>query len=84
MPLRVNHPDAEELAHLLAERTGESVDEAVVKALRERLARTPPRTGGARRRGELLEIARECAALPDYDLRSADEILGYDECGIPR
>jgi len=63
---------------------GESVDEAVVKALRERLARTPERTGGARRRGELWAIGRECAALPDYDLRSAGEILGYDEHGIPR
>jgi antitoxin VapB len=62
---------------------GESVDEAVVKALRERLARTPERTRGGRRRGELLAIGRECAALPDYDLRSADEILGYDEHGIP-
>jgi antitoxin VapB len=51
--------------------------------LRERLAHTPERTG-LTRRGELLEIGRECAALPDYDLRGADEILGYDEHGIPR
>ncbi|MCC7157657.1 MAG: type II toxin-antitoxin system VapB family antitoxin [Bryobacterales bacterium] len=84
MPLSVNDPEADRLAHALAERLGESVDEAVVKALRERLARTPERTGGECRRGELLEIGRECAALPDYDLRSADEILGYDEHGVPR
>ena len=84
MSLSVNDPEAEKLAQALAERMGESVDEAVVKALRERLARTPERTGGARRRGESLAIGRECAALPDYDLRSAGEILGYDEHGIPR
>lgn len=84
MSLSVNHPEADTLAHVLAERTGESIDEAVVNALRERLARTPARPTGTRRRGELLAIGRECAALPDYDPRTADEILGYDETGVPR
>ena len=74
MALSVQHPDADELAHKHAERTGETVDEAVVRALRERLERTPARAGGVHR-GKLLEIGRQCAALPDYDLRTADEIL---------
>jgi len=80
----VNHPEADALAHALAQRTGETVDEAVVTALRERLARTaePPRKNGGS--GELMAIGRECAALPDYDIRTADEILGYDENGVPR
>jgi antitoxin VapB len=43
----------------------------------------------ARRKGrsladELDEIAKRCAALPGLDARSADEILGYDEHGLPR
>jgi len=84
VPLSVNHPEADELAHRLADRTGQSVDEAVVTALRERLARTPDRVRAGRRRGELLAIGRECAALPDFDLRSADDILGYDHYGVPR
>jgi antitoxin VapB len=77
----MNHPEADELAHRLADLLGHSVDEAVVVALRERLARTPAptRTG----RGELPAIGRECPALPDIDLRT-DEILGYDQYGIPR
>lgn len=29
-------------------------------------------------------IARHCGSLPDLDHRSADEILGYDEHGLPR
>ena len=33
---------------------------------------------------ELLEIGRRCAALPELDARSADEIIGYDEHGVPR
>ena len=32
----------------------------------------------------LNEIAEHCAALPDYDTRSPDEIVGYDEFGAPR
>jgi antitoxin VapB len=31
-----------------------------------------------------LEIARRCAALPDLDTRTANEILGYDQNGVPR
>jgi antitoxin VapB len=32
---------------------------------------------------ELLAIGRRCAALPDLDPRSPDELLGYDENGLP-
>jgi antitoxin VapB len=32
---------------------------------------------------ELLEIGAHCAALPELDSRSADEIIGYDENGLP-
>jgi antitoxin VapB len=84
MPLSVNHPEADELAQALAERMGETVDDAVVTALRERLYRTSARNRSGHQAGELLMIGRECAALPDYDLRSADEIVGYDENGVPR
>ena len=31
----------------------------------------------------IMEISRRCAALPELDARSADEIIGYDENGIP-
>jgi antitoxin VapB len=72
LSLTVNHPDADRLAQELVERTGETVDEAVAKALRERLARTC----GSEQRGELLRIGQECAALPDHDRRKPDEILG--------
>ncbi len=33
---------------------------------------------------KILAIAARCQALPDLDTRSPDEILGYDEFGIPR
>jgi antitoxin VapB len=46
---------------------------------RERLRRGMPRKRIAER---LNEIALHCVALPDYDTRSPDEIIGYDENGM--
>jgi len=57
---------------------------AVVVALRERLARLRGRSRRGRLRDELREIARRCAQLPTLDDRPGDEILGYDEGGLPR
>jgi hypothetical protein len=31
---------------------------------------------------EILQIGRDCAALPDIDTRTPDEILGYDKSPI--
>ena len=32
---------------------------------------------------ELRAIGERCAALPDYDMRSPEEIVGFDEHGLP-
>jgi antitoxin VapB len=39
MPLSIKDPDADRLARALAQRTGETLTEAVINALRERLER---------------------------------------------
>ena len=39
MPLSIKDPDADGLARALAQRTGETLTEAVINALRERLER---------------------------------------------
>lgn len=83
MALSIKDPEADRLARELAARTGESLTEAVVVALRERLARQTGRTRATPLREELAEIRRRCASLPVLDARSADEILGYDERGLP-
>lgn len=83
MALSLKHPEADRLARELAHETGEGLTEAVIVALRERLERTRR----SRRLGlaaELLRIGAECAALPELDARSADEILGYGADGMPR
>jgi antitoxin VapB len=78
MALNVKNPEAERLAKALARKTGETITEAVINALRERLTREEGRRSIPPLENELLEIGRRCAALPDLDRRSPDEILGYN------
>ncbi len=83
MALSIKNPEADRLARELATRTGETLTEAVVAALRERLARQSGRTRALPLREELSAIRRRCASLPVLDDRSPDEILGYDDRGLP-
>lgn len=83
MPLSIKDRDADRLARALARETGETITDAVKTAIEERLARVRGRHKGRRLADELDEIARRCAALPVIDPRPADEILGYDENGLP-
>lgn len=84
MPLSIKDPEADRLARAVAAKTGETITQAVVTALRERLAREElKRTDNDALLEEVLEISRHCASLPILDKRSVDEILGYDEHGLP-
>ena len=83
MPLSIKHPEAERLARILAARTGETITQAITKALEERLLREEGKRKAANLSDELLDIGKRCAALPDLDSRSADDIVGYDEHGLP-
>ena len=83
MPLSIKDREADRLARALAKETGETIPEAVKAALHERLDRARARHRGRRLADELDEIARRCAALPVLDARPAEEILGYDERGLP-
>ena len=83
MALSIRNPEAERLAREVARRTGETLTGAIVTALEERLRRLDGRTTPRRLADELDEIALRCAALPVLDDRSEDEILGYNELGIP-
>jgi antitoxin VapB len=83
MALSIKDPEADRLAREVAKATGETLTMAVVRSLRERLARVR-RPKGPRLSEELLKIGRRCASLSVQDSRSADEIVGYDENGPPR
>ena len=83
MPLSIKHPEAERLARELAERAHDSLTNVIIKALRESLLREEGRSGAPTVLEELEAIRHRCAALPVIDSRSPDEILGYDEHGLP-
>lgn len=85
MALSLKDAETDRLAREVAQLTGESLTEAVRNALAERLERERRKRGKAKGLAERLDkLAKECAALPDYDTRSAEEIIGYDEYGVPR
>lgn len=84
MPINIKDEEADRLARELAAATGESLTRAVSVALEERLIRLRGRSRGRDLADELDEIALRCAALPDLDDRSAEEILDFDEHGLPR
>lgn len=84
MAFSIKNSEADRLARRLAGATGESLTEAVANALRERLDRVRPRRRGRSLADELDEIAKRCATLPVLDHRAPEEIIGYDEHGLPR
>jgi len=81
MALSIKTDEADALARALAAETHETITEAVTVALRERLERV---------RSRRVDYARTVALLQDQyraarvDLEMTDdEILGYDESGLP-
>jgi len=84
MSLNIKDKRTHDLARRLAATTGETLTEAVRVAVQERLNRVEARTGGRRLADRLDEIARHCASLPIVRERAEEEILGYDERGVPR
>ncbi len=84
MALNIKNPVAERLANELARATGESLTEAVIVALRGRLAAIQRRQTPHGLMAEIEELQAFVRSQPDRDGRSADEILDYDEFGLPR
>ncbi len=84
MALSIKDPETERLAKNLAQLTGETITTATKRAIEERLRRV----GGQSRKAAVLEdmaaIRRRWSEMPVVDDRTPDEILGYDEHGMPR
>ena len=84
MTIHIHNAEANKLAHEIASRTGKSVEQVILDALRTQTEITTlvssPETHSD---SEILEIIKHCSSLPSYDTRSAEEILGYDKHGLP-
>jgi antitoxin VapB len=95
--LLIQNPEAERLLREKAAETGQSVDEVVIKALHQtRATELQERFAKAAKWEKIIfpvndervseairEFREAVAGLPILDDRSADEILGYDEWGLP-
>jgi antitoxin VapB len=84
MPLSIKAPEADRLARQLAAVTGETITDAVIVAMRERLTREErKRQDYEALLEDLRAISHHCASLPVLDNRTEDEIMGWDENGLP-
>jgi antitoxin VapB len=81
MALSIKNVRAEQLAREVAAVSGDTLTQAVLRALEERLERLKGRRNTPDLVETLLTISNRCGALPDLDSRSADEILGYGPDG---
>ncbi len=85
MALSLKDKETDRLARAVAALTGETLTDAIRVALAERLERERLRRGESNRLADqLMEIGRHCASLPDFDTRTPDEVVGYDETGMWR
>ena len=82
MPLEFKSAKADALARELATATGEDIETAVERAIEERLERIPrrPRTP---KQSDIDAIFDQLARMPVLDPRTPEEIIGYDEHGVP-
>jgi antitoxin VapB len=83
MVLSIKDAETDRLARRLARLTGESLTDTVKEALRQRLEREQRRRGKHIDRAKIAEIVAGIAALPVVDDRSPDELIGYDDFGLP-
>ncbi len=83
MALNIKNEETHRLVVALAQETGESLTEAVTVAVRERLESLQRK----HRRREVARAVKEIQAfvarIPDRDTRSAEDIIGYDDRGLP-
>lgn len=82
MAISIKDSETDRLARELARATGESLTDAIRVALRERLERERAR-GPKDAAAGIRRIQERIARLPVVDSRSAEEILGYDDHGLP-
>ncbi len=84
MSLNIKDAKTDKLAREVADLAGESITEAIRRSLEERREKLKRRRGRRSLAKEMDDIGARCAALPDLDMRSPDDILGYDKRGLWR
>ncbi len=83
MALSIRNSQAEQLAREVATISGENLTQAIIHALEERLVRLKGRRTTSNLMQEIMTISQRCSSIPDIDQRSPEEILDYNQSGIP-
>jgi antitoxin VapB len=83
MAFNIKDAEADRLIRELAAATGESITEAARKAFAERLQRVRVSNTSEADRARVRDIIERARRRTVADTRSDDEILGYDEKGVP-
>lgn len=82
--LNIEDPETDRLVRELAAATGESLTVAARVAVAERLHRVRARETSDADRARVREIIERARGRGIVDERTDDEILGYDEAGLPQ
>ncbi|HYW12927.1 MAG TPA: type II toxin-antitoxin system VapB family antitoxin [Longimicrobium sp.] len=83
MALNIKNPEAGQLAQELAALTGESLTDVVTSALRAQLTVVRRQRDPSALMDDSQQIQAFVASLPDLDRRTPEELVGYDEFGLP-
>ncbi|GMA41460.1 type II toxin-antitoxin system VapB family antitoxin [Mobilicoccus caccae] len=83
MSLNIKDAETDRLARELSRISGESLTVATRIAIEERLERIRHARRRSTRRDDILGIIETGRAERDLDPRSDEQILGYDEHGLP-
>jgi antitoxin VapB len=79
--MNIRSAKVDELARRLASLTGEDIETALERAIKERLSRVEP--APADRKAAIETFFERACRLPVLDSRPADEIVNYDRFGLP-
>ena len=82
MALSIRNKKAELLARRLSAECGQTITHVIIEALEEKLERINGRKMVDTTFENIMEISSRCRNLPDIDMRTADEILEYNEHGM--
>lgn len=82
MALSIRNPKAEQLAREVAAASGETLTQAIIHALEERLQWLRGRKKVLDPVEEIMKISKRCSQLPDQDSITADDILGFSQTDI--
>jgi antitoxin VapB len=83
MAFHVSNPEVDEHVRTLAELTGKTITQAIDDAVMEKLRLLKPRGCDPHYVEDLMRMADEIGERLRPGIKSTDDLIGYDENGLP-